>query len=91
MKLHVLKIKKEYFFYVHCEDKNFELRKDDRKYECSDLIHFVDEDGQEFPAHTDEIYRIKYILRNKPQYGLQEGYCILGIERLKGASDVGYD
>ena len=87
MKLHILKIQKEYFFCVHVGDKQFELRKDDRQFEVNDLIHFVDTDGYEIAAHSDEVYRITYILRHKPEYGLQEGYCILGIERLKGASD----
>ena len=87
MKLHILKIKPMYFYDVTHGIKTFELRKDDRDYECNDLIHFVDEYNEEFTAHTNEVYRIKYVLRNTPQYRLQDGYCILTIEKLKGVSD----
>ncbi len=28
------------------------------------------------------LYRITYVLKNVPQYGLNKDYCILGIEKL---------
>lgn len=82
MKLHTLKIKSQYFLEVWQGFKTFELRKNDRDYEVGDLIHFIDaEDGEEFPFE-DVIYKITYILKDVPEYGLKKGYCILGIKKL---------
>ena len=92
MKLHELKIKKEYFQEVYFGKKTFELRKDDRDYEVGDLIKFNVIDNVVSPnkeektecAYIDEnrLYEITYILRDVPEYGLDKDYCILGIEKL---------
>jgi hypothetical protein len=89
MKLHELKIKKEYFQEVYFGKKTFELRKDDRDYEVGDLIKFKvvnkDEHGKEgFCEYVDSeaLYIITYILRNVPEYGLDKDFCILGIKRI---------
>lgn len=79
MKLHVLKIKDEYIREIYRGSKTFELRKDDRDYEIGDLIHFVNIDGEESILHRDNQFKITYILRNVPEYGLQDGYAILSI------------
>ena len=91
MKLHELKIKKEYFQEVYFGKKTFELRKDDRDYEVGDLIKFNVIDNVVSPnkvetevANIDEnrLFEITYILRNVPEYGLDKDYCILGIKEL---------
>ena len=97
MKLHVLKIKEEYLYEILRGKKTFEIRKNDRNYQIGDLIHFVDTDGREYNyryfyddddirVHCIElvIYQITYILENASEYGLEDGYCILSIKRLKG-------
>lgn len=84
MKFHVIKIVEEYLYDILYEGKTFELRKDDRGYEVGDLIHFVDTSGNEFKSfHKDLVFRITYILRDVPQYGLDKDYCILAIAPLK--------
>lgn len=83
MKLHELKIKDNYFWLVSQGYKTFELRKDDRDYEKWDTIHFVKEDRSDFISDPNNIYIITYILRNCKEYGLENGYCILGIKRLE--------
>lgn len=89
MKLHELKIKKEYFQKVYFGNKTFELRKDDRGYEVGDLIKFKVIDKEEhsekgFDEYVDSeaLYIITYILRNVPEYGLDKDFCILGIKRV---------
>ena len=80
MQTHELKILPKYFEDVLYGRKRFELRKDDRGFEVGDWIRLREwEDGK----YTGRVYYvlITYILRDVPEYGLKEGYCILGIER----------
>lgn len=83
---HVLKIQCKYLMEILYEGKSFEIRKDDRGYKVGDIIHFVDPNGNEFSYATflkKLKFRITYILRNVPEYGLDKDYCILAIERMK--------
>lgn len=79
MKVHYLKIKEEYYRDVMIGLKTFELRKNDRDFQVGDILMLIklDEKGNE----TDKVIRKKvtYILKDCPQYGLKEGYAILGI------------
>lgn len=89
MKLHELKIKHEYLVEVALGNKTFELRKNDRDYQVGDLIHFIDIKSQDYKGDCgifiDEnaLYKIIYILKDVPEYGLDKNYCILGIKRLE--------
>lgn len=92
MKLHILKIKYEYFMDIGCGRKTFELRKNDRDYKVGDLIHFVDVNEQKNKSKPhnmlsmidyDNVYVIDYILTDVPEYGLDKDYCILGIKKLR--------
>ena len=76
---HNLKISPKYFYDVCYGGKRFELRKDDRDYKVGDTLILEEyEDGKytgrSFSPHTP----IQYILRDCEEYGLKEGYCILG-------------
>lgn len=82
MKLHELKLKTNYFG-VLSGRKTFELRKNDRDFQVGDLIHFVNTKGDEIERNEDNLYKITYILKNVPEYGLNKDYCILSIEKLK--------
>ena len=62
--------------------KCFEIRKDDRDYKLGDVIHFVQENGNDILLESFTLFKITYILRDVSKYGLQDGYCILGIRRL---------
>lgn len=80
MTVHYLKIKPEYYKDVECGLKKFELRKNDRNFQVGDVLMLIklDDKGNE----TDQVTRVKvtYILKDCPQYGLKDGYAILGID-----------
>ena len=84
MKLHILKILPKYYLAVASGEKTFELRKNDRDYQVGDLIIFTDTDGTPYMTQHKEKtpFRITYILKDASEYGLKDGYCILGIKRL---------
>lgn len=79
MTVHYLKIKPEYYKDVECGLKTFELRKNDRNFQVGDVLMLIklDDKGNE----TDQVTRVRvtYILKDCPQYGLKDGYAILGI------------
>lgn len=79
MKIHELKISPKYFWDVYEGRKNFELRKDDRDFKTGDLITLKEYDNGEYTGREIKNIPIVYILRDVPEYGLKEGYCILGI------------
>lgn len=74
---HELKILPEYYEEVKAGNKNFELRKNDRDYMVHDTIRLRAWDGRYLDkAPLDRT--IKYMLTNCPEYGLMDGYVILG-------------
>lgn len=82
MKIHTLKIFRSYLKEVVAGRKTWEIRKNDRDFKEGDIIHFVDQEGEEFFEYPNNLYKITFILQNIPQFGLQEGYCIFSIEKL---------
>ena len=83
MNIHDLKIQHCYYADVDSGIKTFELRYDDRKYSVNDLIRFTEVfPGGKLQTHN-ELYKIMYILRNVPEYGLKPGYCILAIKKIR--------
>lgn len=76
---HELKILKPYFDAVVSGDKTFELRKDDRPYKIGDTL-ILREIGAG-NTFTGRFIRKKvgYILRDCPEYGLDNDYCILSL------------
>ena len=89
MKLHELNIKHEYLVDIVMGRKTFELRKNDRDYQVGDLIRFIDikqsdSDGCDYVyIDKDTLYKITYVLKDVPQYGLDKDYCILAIKKLE--------
>lgn len=86
MKIHELNIKFVYWEELIREVKTFELRKNDRGFEVDDLIHFNILGrtilGAPNSVPDSNMFKITYILDNVPEYGLMDGYCILGIKRV---------
>jgi hypothetical protein len=79
--VHDLKTWPEFFNAVEHGAKSFEIRKDDRNFQVGDILCLREWD----PATKDYTGRsirktIRYILRDALQFGLQEGYAILGFE-----------
>ena len=88
MKIHDLKILPEYFEAVLNGSKTFELRKDDRDIQVGDVLHLKEYDKTN-GLYTGQmiIKKVLYILRNVPEYGLKEGYCIIGFNGMKGGKN----
>ena len=75
--IHELKILPEYFEAVDSLHKQFELRKDDRDYKVGDFLLLKEFEEGTYTGRR-AFFQISYILRNGPQDGLADGYCILG-------------
>lgn len=80
MTVHTLKLQEPYFTDVAEKKKTFEIRKNDRDYKVGDILLLY-----LYPQpNKDKLGKIKaeitYILKDIPQFGLMEGYCILGIK-----------
>lgn len=74
---HELKILPQYMDEVMAGNKTFELRKNDRDFQIGDTFVLREwENG----AYTGRyfIQSIVYILKDCPEYGLADGYCIFG-------------
>ena len=75
--VHELKVLPQYYDAVISNVKNFELIKDDRDFQIGDFVILKEYiDGKYTGRETG--FKISYILRNCPEYGLMDGYCILG-------------
>ena len=73
---HDLKTLPQYFVDVVAGKKKFELRIDDRDYQAGDIFCLREWDGE----YTGKCFinSIGYVLRDCPQFGLMDGYCIFG-------------
>lgn len=71
------KILPEYFEAVLEEWKRFELRKDEDDIQVGDSLILQEWDGEHYTGR-EVVNRVKYVLRDVPQYGLKEGYCVIG-------------
>lgn len=68
------KILPEYFSEVLKGTKTFELRKDEDEIQVGDIIVLNEWNGDFTGRKISK--KVTYVLRDKPLYGLQEGYCI---------------
>lgn len=76
--LHELKTVQPFFDDVLHERKSFEIRKNDRDFKVGDILKLMEYvDGKE--TGNCSFNSITYILKDVPEYGLKEGYVILGI------------
>lgn len=71
------KIFPEYFEKVKCRVKRFEIRLDEDDIQPMDYVVLDEWDGKEYTGRYFPV-QVQYVLRNVPQYGLKEGYCIFG-------------
>jgi hypothetical protein len=74
---HDLKILRQYFEPVRDGEKRFELRKNDRGYKVGDSLRLRKWEDGEFTGRETTV-TIRYILQDCPEYGLADGFCILG-------------
>ncbi len=77
--LHEMKLLERYYDAVANGDKTFELRKDDRNVQVGDVISLKEWNGKEYTGRHVNV-EVTYVLRDCQQYGLMEGYCIIGFQ-----------
>ena len=87
MNRHELKILPEHFKAVWAGIKRAELRKDDRGFETGDILVLREWDGKEYTGSGIAV-KVTHILRDCPEYGLSDGYCILSIKTVKRMREV---
>lgn len=81
--VHRLKVWPEYFDAIRNGDKTFELRYDDRSFEVGDFLLLVEfDDRRERYTGRKELRRISYKLHDCIMFGLQPGFCILGMKEI---------
>lgn len=61
----------------HGGTKRFELRKNDADYREGDSVTLQEWDGEKHTGNAVTV-GIKYVMKNCPEHGLMDGYCILG-------------
>ena len=78
MKVIRKKILPQYFEAVKAIKKNYELQEDCDNAQEGDLLVLLE--FYPFKGYSGRGVRryIKYVLRNCPEYGLKNGYCIIG-------------
>ena len=57
----------------------FEIRKDEDGIQVGDILVLREWDGEKYTGGRTR-REVTYILRNAPQYGLMDGYCILSLQ-----------
>lgn len=69
----------KYFRDVSMGIKTFELRKDEDDIQPGDVLDLLEWEDDEYTGRNMRCV-VTYVLRDCPEYGLMEGYCIIGIE-----------
>ena len=73
------KILPEYLSKVSAQKKTFEIRKDEDDIQPGDILILRGWDGEKYTGKKT-VREVTYVLRDVPQYGLQEGYCIIAMQ-----------
>jgi hypothetical protein len=78
--IHRLKTIEPFFSDIEKGSKSFEIRKDDRvpKFKVGDLL-CLDQYVNGVLTGRAIFKEIQYILRDAPEFGLKEGFCIIGL------------
>jgi len=77
--IHRKKILPEYYKDVVSGEKTFEIRKDEDNIQVGDILVLEEFDGEKYTGFGTERV-VTYVLRNCPEYGLMDGYCIIGMQ-----------
>lgn len=83
---HELKTWPKFFDAVVSGAKNFEIRKNDREFMVGDILLLKKYDNEKDEYMGEEIYlEITYILPCGSNFGIEEGYCIMGLKHVKNS------
>lgn len=69
-----------YFEQVCWENKHFELWKDEDDIQVGDELVLEEWDPDKGYTGNFASRPVTYVLRNVPEYGLMDGYCIIGFD-----------
>lgn len=75
------KVLPEFYREIRSHRKMFEIRKDEDNIQCGDILVLREWDGEKYTGSRTS-REVTYILRNAPEYGLMEGYCILSLQMI---------
>lgn len=80
IKVHQIKLAAMFFDDVASGRKSFEIRKNDRGYKVGDILEMMEfKSGKE----TERMVRVKVTYMIEEYTGIEEGYCVMGIERCR--------
>jgi len=82
MKIHELKILSYYFCCIRNGSKKFEVRKNDRDFKSSDVLHLKewDDNKNEYTGRS-LLVEVDHILHGG-EFGIEKGYCVMSIKKL---------
>lgn len=78
-KIHNLKVWPEFYKYVSTGEKPFEVRLDDRNFKVGDGLWLKEYNPKKESYTGNKVYRIITYKLKGGQFGIQEGFCVLGL------------
>ncbi len=81
-KIHKLKVWLKFYQALETQEKTFELRKNDRDFKVRDFLYLqpFDNEKQEEVQIGRQLAKITYLLTDAQNFGLQDGYAVLGLK-----------
>lgn len=73
------KVLPEYYKGIRTHKKMFELRKDEDNIKPGDILVLREWDGEKYTGSKTR-REVTAVLRDCPEYGLMDGYCILSLQ-----------
>ena len=73
------KVLPEYYKGIRTHKKMFELRKDEDNIQPGDILVLREWDGEKYTGDRTR-REVTAVLRDCPEYGLMDGYCILSLQ-----------
>lgn len=77
--VHHLKTAQPYYDHLAAGFKNFEVRRNDRDFQPSDLLVLHEWTGERFTGEQS-VRKVTYVLRDGQAFGVQEGFVVLALE-----------
>lgn len=83
--IHILKTWPPYFCDIVSGIKTFEIRKDDRGFNVGDILKLLEYDNASGKYSNRRLYRQISYKMDGGQFGIESGYCVLGLSLLSPA------
>ncbi|MEQ3500615.1 DUF3850 domain-containing protein [Tenacibaculum sp. SSH1-16] len=82
MRVHEVKVKQPFYDDLYFKRKSFEVRKNDRDYEVGDILHLKEFSNQDWQNMQGIFRKVVYLLEGG-QYGIENGYVVLGLREVE--------